>query len=180
LEALDSSNRVIYSGDTTASIIGGEITELQINLYPVVFLLKLDPMYQEVGESCTVDVKLYNVGSLFGISFRVEFDPSILLCTDAESGDFLGPLESTIFFSKVDTLRGYVAVGYSGIQGSGSGVSGSGTLARIWFKPVPGATGEDSLTFNEETLTFYDQDGENQGLRNTVYIHNAQVLVSAR
>ena len=181
LQALDASNNIIYSGDTTVSVIAGETTNLQINLYPEVFLLKFDPIYQEVVNDSVfnVEVRLYNVDSLFSTSFRVEFDSSVLFCTDVESGDFLGS-SSTIFFSVIDTVKGYVAVGYSLKQGNGSGVSGSGTLARLHFK-IRKQAGESpnlaDLIFNEETLAFYDPYGERKDWKDSLYIHNAQVLI---
>ena len=182
LQALDASGKVIYSGDTTASVIAGETTKLQIDLYPEVFLLKLDPIYQQVESDSffNIDVKLYKIDDLFGISFRVEFDPAILLCTNVEPGDLLGPAEYTIFFSKVDSLAGYVAVGYSRVQGTASTASESGRLATLFFKPRQEAReSSDSvaLTFNEQTLSFYDSEGERKDWRNSVYIHNAQVLI---
>lgn len=180
LQALDASGNIIYSGDTTASVIAGETTEMHINLYPKVFLLKLDPIYQEIADACTLAVKLYNRQNLFGVSFRVEFDPAILLCTNVEPGDFLQPSESTIFFHKVDSVQGYVAVGYSRTQGSAAGVFDCGTLATLFFRPRQEARDSpDSvdLTFNEQTLTFYDSDGEREDWRDSVYIHNAQVFI---
>jgi len=182
LQALDASNKVIYSGDTTASVIAGETTKLQIDLYPEVFLLKLDPVYQEVESDSffNINVKLYKIEDLFGISFRVEFDPAVLLCTNVEPGDFLGPAEHTIFFSKVDSLAGYVAVGYSRIQGTASTASESGRLATLFFKPRQEAReSPDSvaLTLNEQTLAFYDSNGARKDWRDSVYIHNAQVLI---
>lgn len=174
LEALDSSNTIIYRGVETANVIGGETTEVKIDLLPVVLLLRLSPIYQEVfsSNSLCVDVKLDSVKNLFGVSFRVEYDPAVLVCDSVSSGDFLG-LDSTIFFYKVDT--GYVAVGYTRIQGDTSGVSGSGTLARLYLraKAVEGTTlGE--LIFNRQTLAFYDPKGD---LKDKVYIHDAQVLI---
>lgn len=182
LEALDSFDLAIYRGVDTADVTGGDTTWVEINLYPVVFLLKLDPVYQEVYNDSlfNVDVKLYNVEDLFGISFRVEFDPAVLLCTDVEFGDFLGPSESTIFFSKVDSVKGYVAIGYSRIQGSVSGVSGNGRLATLYFKPKEEARESPTsvdLIFNEETLTFYDPYGERKDWKDSLYIHNAQVAI---
>ncbi|KPJ48845.1 hypothetical protein AMJ40_06775 [candidate division TA06 bacterium DG_26] len=182
LQALDASNNIIYSGETTASVIAGETTKVQIDLYPEVRLLKLDPVYQQVDSDSffNIDVKLYMIDDLFGISFRVEFDPAILLCTNVEPGDFLGPAESTIFFSKVDSLAGYVAVGYSRIQGTASTASESGRLATLFFKPRQEAReSPDSvaLTLNEQTLAFYDSNGARKDWRDSVYIHNAQVLI---
>jgi len=182
LEALDSTQTVIYKGADTAKVVGAEITEVKINLSPAVFLLKLDPVYQEVTklDAFFVDVKLYNVQNLFGIAFRVDFDSSVLFCTDVSSGDLLGSPDSTIFFSKVDTLKGYVACGYSQIQDAGRGVSGSGRLARLHFKARDNL-GENplfaNLAFNQETLSFYDLGGENPEWKDSVYIHNAQLLI---
>jgi hypothetical protein len=182
LEALDSSNTVIYRGDTTATVIGGQKTEVTINLFPAVFLLKLSPIYQEVSQfdSFFVDIKLYNVQDLFGISFRVESDPPVLFGAQVSPGGFLGSDDSTIFFSRVDTLEGYVAVSYTLIQGSASGVSGSGKLARIYFKSLLGEAEGNTLVnliFNYQTLTFYDPTGEREDWKKRVYIHNAQVLI---
>jgi hypothetical protein len=183
LEALDSTNTVIYQGDTTATVMGGQITQLEIKMFPAVFLLKISPVYQEVArfDSFFVEVKLYGALNLFGVSFRVECDPAALLAWQVSPGDFLGSPDSTIFFSKLDTLGGYVAIGYSKVRDSSYGVSGSGRLARIHFKSLAPQTKEDStlanVLFKRETLSFYDLDGENQDLKDSVYIHDAEVLI---
>jgi hypothetical protein len=183
LEALDSTDAVIYRGDTTVTVMGGQITQLEITLFPAVFLLKMSPVYQEVAQfdSFFVDVKLYGASNLFGVSFRVEYDPAALLAWQVSPGDFLGSPDSTIFFSKLDTLGGYVAIGYSKVQNSSYGVSGSGRLARIHFKSLAPQTKEESdlsnVVFKRETLTFYDLNGENQDLKDSVYIHEAEVLI---
>jgi hypothetical protein len=183
LEALDSTNTVIYRGDTTATVMGGQITQLGITLFPAVFLLKISPVYQEVArfDSFFVEVKLYGASNLFGVSFRVEYDPAALLAWQVSPGDFLGSPDSTIFFSKLDTLGGYAAIGYSKVQNSSYGVSGSGRLARIHFKSLAPQTKEDStlanVVFKRETLTFYDPNGDNQDLKDSVYIHDAEVLI---
>jgi hypothetical protein len=183
LEALDSSNAVIYRGDTTVTVMAGQITQLEITLQPVVFLLKISPLYQEVAQldSFFVDAKLYRASNLLGVSFRVEYDPAALLAWQVSPGDFLGSPDSTIFFSKIDTTGGYVAVGYSKVGDGSYGVSGNGRLARIHFKSLEPQTKEDSilanLVFNHETLTFYDLVGENKDLKDSVYIHNAEVLI---
>ena len=184
LEALDSSKNPIYRGSTIASVVGGQTNQVNIKLSPVVFLLKLDPVYQKISNSepFVLEVKLYNVEDLFGISFRVEFDTASLICTEVSSGDFLGSSDSTIFFSKADTLKGYVAVGYSKIQGNGSGVSGDGVLARIYFraKEVPGENPFGvNLVFNTETLCFYDPAGERPEWKDSLYIHNAQIWLQS-
>jgi hypothetical protein len=183
LEALDSTNTVIYRGDTTANVMGGQITQLEITLQPVVFLLKISPLYQEVAQldSFFVDIKIYGASNLFGVSFRVEYDPAALSAWQVSPGDFLGSPDSTIFFSKLDSLGGYAAIGHSKVQNSSYGVSGSGSLARVHFRSLATQTKEDStlanVIFNHETLTFYDLNGENQDLKDSVYIHDAEVLI---
>jgi hypothetical protein len=182
VEALDEQGKVVYRGDTTVTVIGGSTTRLSISLAPEVFLLKLSPTYNEVDrfQTFVLDVKLYNVqefaDDLFGISFRVEFDPEHLYCTGADSGGFLGPPDPTFFYGRIDSLVGYVAVGYTKIYGSSYSVSDSGTLATINFEArVTDAV--VNLIINKETLTLYDSVGEREDWKESVYVHNAQVLI---
>ena len=66
----------IMSGDTTISIEGGKYYDLAINLRPTFALMLLTPPWvvKKVGDTFTVDVVLYNVPNVAGVTFRVDYD----------------------------------------------------------------------------------------------------------
>ncbi|MFQ6008212.1 MAG: hypothetical protein ACE5K8_04595, partial [Candidatus Zixiibacteriota bacterium] len=75
--ALDAASQVIiYRGEDTIDIAADAVVNLTINLYPQVDLIKLSPRFRSVDANSifTEDVKVFNIDSLYGISFRIHFD----------------------------------------------------------------------------------------------------------
>lgn len=160
LEAKNSSGRTLYKGSASAKVAAGTTTTINITLVPAVLMIKMTPRYQSVhkDESFNLSVGVYNVDSLFGASFRIEFDNSRLryIGTNLPSPPgILGPQDAVIFF---DTSGSdYVAVAitkkYPAIP-----ESGSGALAQLQFRAI--STGTAKLTFAQKTLSLVDQDGK--------------------
>jgi hypothetical protein len=90
VQARDQSNRLIYRGSTVVDVEPGQSIELTINLYPVVPLVKLSPRFQEVDPNspCTVDVKVFRIRDLYGVSFRIHYD-GLLVYPDSGSFSLL-------------------------------------------------------------------------------------------
>ncbi len=63
LAALDAEGGVIYAGETTATIIGSEHTEIDVELLPIVRMIKLSP-YHDAADVCgriTSTLEFFNV-----------------------------------------------------------------------------------------------------------------------
>ena len=117
-------------------------------------MLKVNPLFQSVptGDLRFFDIYVYRVQNLFGASFRIEFNNTIIAPGDVQVGDFLGP-------DAVSTIRidsNFVAVALTLTQGQPA-VSGSGWLARIFFDPLEQGTSQ--LNFNPTTATLTDPTG---------------------
>lgn len=175
LNAYDSSGRLLYSGNATADVGLGSDIEVNIQMVPQVLMLKVDPLFQQGATNATspyyFDVYVYNVEDLFGASFRIEYSPEVISPTSVEIGDFLG--DQPISFVRMDT--DYVAVGITRIQGQ-AGVSGSGHLARVYFTAINDGTSD--LSFNPETVSLGDPDGNPVNGFSTLALEWGQVLVA--
>ena len=115
-EARDFQQGLIFSGSTTAKLIADVVNNVLVDLSPVVPLMKSTPRYNKVlgsdQSTHTVDIKIFNVDSLFGVSFRIFYDPAFILFTGARLDTSQDPA-SVIFFETeaVDSLgRSYKAI----------------------------------------------------------------------
>jgi hypothetical protein len=70
---------ILYQGDQTIDVVAGAPITLDLVLSPVVPMLNITPHYQsyQMGDSFYVDVNVFNVDSLAGISlnFAINFSP---------------------------------------------------------------------------------------------------------
>ncbi|HUU46888.1 MAG TPA: cohesin domain-containing protein [Acidobacteriota bacterium] len=147
LRAFGADGRLLYIGSAgPMNVPSGAPVRVEILLEPAILMLRPGPMYQEsrLGSSGTVTVyvDVHKVDSLFGASFRLTWDPSILQLRNAVEGDFLQNSEAeipTIFFVETNNELGFAACG---VTRGGSpnvfipGVSGSGCLATFQFDKV--------------------------------------------
>lgn len=121
-EARDFSAGLIFRGDTTISLAPDVINSVVINLSPVVPLMKSTPRYNRIlgsdQNTHTLDFKIFNVDSLYGVSFRIYYDPAYVIFTGARLDSSHNPA-NVIFFETdaVDsTGRSYKAVTISQTQ----------------------------------------------------------------
>lgn len=154
VQARDQSNRLIYRGSTTVDVVPGETIDLTINLYPVVPLVKLSPRFQEVdpGSPCSVDVKVFRIRDLYGISFRIHYD-SLIYPDSAVLASDLDP--NLIFFEIIDSIPQVYAITVSQIDQSTPIVDrdGNASLARVFFTTNPEVSGIAQLTVEGTGLT---------------------------
>ena len=161
MEASDSSGRVIYFGADTVTIGQGLDQAVNIVLKPVILLMRLSPLYQEVeiGSQGSISVYIFNVDSLFGVAFRLLYDPEMIRIDGSDAGDFLG---SDIIILPPEKEDNYYAVGYtrkrSEIYGR-IGVSGNGLLATIHFTPLISGTSNITIAL-EPALIKPDPDAD--------------------
>lgn len=75
LEAFDARGTRLYYGDTLVDIAPASVTELTINMYPQVSLVRLSPGYHRVFADSTfaVDIKACNIADLYGMSLRLNW-----------------------------------------------------------------------------------------------------------
>jgi len=160
LEAKNSGGKTLYSGSDSANVEAGKTATINITLVPAVLMIKMTPRYQDAqqNEIVNLNIEVYHVDSLFGASFRIEFDSNQLeyLSTDFPGQQaIMGTPESVIFFDTSGT--DYVAVSITRMYPD-TMVSGSGALAQLRFRAIsPGTT---KLTFAPTTLRLVQKDGQ--------------------
>jgi hypothetical protein len=150
MEARDASERILYAGADTADVGSGLDQQVHILLKPVILLMRLSPLYQEVsvGGQGDLGVYIHNVDSLYGAAFRIEFDPNLIQIDGASAGNFLDGAGDILFFTKSVAEEGYYAIGISRTRpesGDRVGVSGSGELANIKFTALSPSEAEIRL-----------------------------------
>ncbi len=161
LEAKSSGGRTLYSGSTSAKVEAGKTDTINIELMPAVLMLRMSPRYQQVNMDNTISlsVDIYNADSLFGASFRIEFDNSRLQYLGASLPSppgILGEPDAVIFFDTSGT--NYVAVSITRMYPD-TMVSGNGALAQLHFRAV--SAGTTTLTFVADSLRLIKNDGKN-------------------
>ncbi len=175
--AFDEDDVELYRGQRTIDVLGGQINELIIDLEPQVPMIKVTPIYRRVNtiENVFVQVRAYNIDSLFGVSFRLEFDSTLLSIESSEAGDFFEGSDPIYF----ELLRAnYIAVGYT-LRGTQQpqGVSGDGSLVELLLTPL--AAGNSPLTVSRETLQLVDWRGELLPATGVLYIEDGEVQIDA-
>jgi len=130
--ALDETDRIIYRGDTVINVRAGTTIELTMYLYPQVPLIKLSPRYQQVNINSPffVDVKVYEIDSLYGITFRVYYEGLLVNPDSAKPADTRWYLSDSINTDS-NFYEIYVSAGdqVNPIVDD----SGNATLARVYF-----------------------------------------------
>jgi hypothetical protein len=100
-EATDAQAGLIFYGVTSTILEPDIINNVFINLSPVVPLMKFTPRnFEIIGTDSSAkpfDVKIFNVDSLYGISFRVRYDPNYLRAVNATLHPSQNP-SNVIFF----------------------------------------------------------------------------------
>ena len=101
-EALDmQASTVIFRGSANATLVADVVNDVLIELSPVVPLMKLTPRFHNILSADTAtqifDVKIFNVDSLYGVSFRVRYDQTYLIAVSATLDSNYNPSE-VIFF----------------------------------------------------------------------------------
>lgn len=183
LRALNSSGLVLYEGrEGPRQVQAGTTLPLSILLRPAVLMLRASPLFQEVETAgqglIDVHVDVYNVDSLFGASFRLRYDTTILDFVSVTEGSFLrgsGPTVPTLSLLLKDSAD-IVAYSVTRVRQAGNpslGISTTttpGRLASLKFSKK--AVGTSSITF-EPTAQLVDHNG--RFVRN----HASLVLESA-
>lgn len=177
MTAIDIEGTALFEGSEVATVEFGAVATVDIFMEPVVPMIRVTPRFVQVGgtqEVGQVDVNIHNVDNLFGVSFRIEFDSSVVQVGDVTAGSIFDP-DQTIFFSRHE--GDYVAVSHT-LQGTQSpqGVDGGGTVAI--FNLLPGSSlGSTELVINPETVRLIDWEGNELPATGRLYIENGEVEV---
>lgn len=136
VRALDETERTIYQGDTTLDIEAGTAIVLNISLYPQVPLVKLSPRFLQVPPDTTfaLDLKVFNIDSLYGISLKIYFGNYVVRPDSAIAGPNLDP--RLIYLNQLDYDSGFYAFAIRQIDEISPIVvdgEGNDTLARVFF-----------------------------------------------
>ena len=182
LRALNGAGLVLYEGRVgPRQVQPGATLQLTILLRPAVLMLRAGPLYQEIElpgqELIDVFVDIYNVDSLFGVAFRVHYDPTILEFVSVTEGPFLNdsasvPTLAVLLKDSADFVAYSVTrLSQSSFQvpGASTGADG-GRLATLRFSKK--RVGTSSITF-ESTAQLLDPNGR------LVRNHASLVLESA-
>ena len=178
VEALDETGRVIYRGSTTVDVEPGETIDLTINLYPVVPLVKLSPRFLQVPADTTfaLDVKVFNIDSLYSIAFRVYF-PSYLLGVDsAILGRNLDP--NLFLFDTTGLDTGFYAITPFGSAPPIVDQNGNATLATIFFSTFYPETDADTAKLTIKPTALLKPNGDSIFV-DSVFIDSSLIEVQA-
>ena len=95
------------------------------------------PTSVRVGEDVRIDIVVENVDRAQGVQADITFTPDILQYQRVEEGDFLnrGGTEATAFMDEINTEVPGEITGLEIIK-AGTGVSGNGTIASMYFKAI--------------------------------------------
>ena len=153
--------RVIYRGQTTASVQPGVATTLSISLAVVAPMIKLSPTHTTLmGDDLLVlDLRVYNIPQLTWLSTSIRWDyqqfgddPPVIFT------DWSGDWVEADYVTEGSFLNMAVQ-DTSGVMLTNAG--GDGVIARIILRPIiPVGLGSVSATIDFESLSMSTKDGQ--------------------
>ena len=111
-------------------------------------IVSIDPASNTVtaGSSFFLDIDITGVSDLFGFSFDLSYDPTLLAFNQITEGSVL-PAAGATFFSEGDSsVSGGITNIFDVVLGAVPGANGGGTLARINFTALGAGTSTVSLS----------------------------------
>lgn len=132
--------------DSSLDISPWSATQTIINILPAILSIEPKIINVHTNQNFTVRVEIDKVAGLYGTSFDIVFDPSLLQGVDIIEGNFLNQNGlQTAFLRTIDNKNGRIIIGISRLEKVG-GVDGSGILCSIIFKPK--GAGTTTLSFD--------------------------------
>ncbi|HEX2898048.1 MAG TPA: hypothetical protein VHP63_08380 [candidate division Zixibacteria bacterium] len=183
-EARDMQVGVIFSGSTNAVLEADIVNNVSIDLSPAVPLMKFTPRHLDVvgtdTSAHTFDIKIFNVDSLYGVSFRVRYNSAYLRAINAKLDTSQNASQTLFFqFDSVDANGPYKAIAVTGISPANGIVdaNGDGVLCNIDFALVQPFTAADStmLLIEPTGMTHQNQSNIPTGI---LYNDDAFVRIS--
>ncbi len=148
---------VIYSGTTIMNLIANDTTPVLISLSPVVPLLKFTPrrIVRPPLDTFSMDVKMFNIAGLYGVSFKVRYVTDFLTLDSAVLDPSL-PLADIIFFQadSVDAFGVYKAISitHTVTDSSIASTAGDAVLAKLFFSTT-------FFTLPDSTTVIFEPSG---------------------
>lgn len=180
-EARDMQAGLIFSGSTTAILEADIVNNVFIDLSPVVPLMKFTPRHLDVvgtdTSAHTFDIKIFNVDSLYGVSFRVRYDAFYMRVLNAKLDTSQNASQTLFFqFDSVDANGPYKAITVTGINPANGIVdaNGDGVLCNIDFALGQTFTAADSTLLQIEPTGMFHQ---NQSAIPTGILYNDDAFV---
>lgn len=137
----------------TCTGAGGSATKsvtVSVGAAPVIVAnsIALQPSSPSVllGNEIRVDIVASNLSSLAGIQASINYNPAVLRYERAQEGTFLkqGNVQ-TLFLDTIDTTTSGIIKNIAVVR-IGSGASGSGIIASIYFRTISGGISDLKLT----------------------------------
>lgn len=137
----------------TCTSAGGSATKsvtVSVGAAPVTVAnsIALQPSSPSVllGNEVRVDIVANNISSLAGIQASISYNPAVLRYERAQEGTFLkqGNVQ-TLFLDTIDTTTSGIIKNIAVVR-IGSGASGSGIIASIYFRTISGGISDLKLT----------------------------------
>ena len=146
LEGLDAVGIVIYRGSAIIDVVAGQITDVEIELLPVVKLIRTSPKFLETefGTQFSSEIELYNLDGLTQIGLTIAFDKATLQLDSVSMGSGL-PSGSNLAYSTDSSGRLVVNVSHNAtiVDSSGNAV-----LAQIYFRGTNSNLCKDSTVID--------------------------------
>ncbi|MGH8014816.1 MAG: hypothetical protein ACREBV_01345 [Candidatus Zixiibacteriota bacterium] len=184
-EALDPQLGVIFRGTAIVVLEPEIINEVFISLSPVVPMMKFTPHYIDIigtdTSAHTFEVKIFNIDSLYGVSFRVRYDPNYLIAINATLDASQNP-SSVIFFQadSADAFGSYKAITVTETDSTNANAivdtDGDGVLCNIRFVLERPFTLADSTLLQIQPTGLTHQNGT--FLSTAIYTEDAFVRIS--
>jgi len=169
-----SADDVEYEGsELVESIDPGTAITLDLHLEQVSLVLKITPEEQtvEVGDTFETEIVIEHVKELFGYSFELEYDESILTPTEVTNGDLLG--DDALFLYQIDP--GILSIGATRRAGTGE-KNGSGTVAQVTFQALTLGETEIKVVRNDD-FALHKEDGTDVDKFPEIVVKDARVSV---
>jgi hypothetical protein len=130
---LEGMNGKIIIGACLLAVLVTVVVAYVILTSPSETLLYVDPqtVYGTNGQNVTISIKISNVVDLYGWTFKLEWNASLLDWVSFDEGTFFKSA-GTPFLTYNTTDQSLVV--YCTLEGKIPGVNGTGTLAIIGFK----------------------------------------------
>lgn len=163
--ALDAQLGLIFSGTTNAHLEFGTSNNVFIALSPVVPLMKFTPRHLDLlgtdSSAHNFDVKIFNVDSLYGVAFKVRYNPNYFRVVDARLDISQNAASVILFqFDSFDSVGLYKAITVTGTDPANGivDVNGDGVLVNVRFALLKTFASADSTTLRLEPTGMTHQD----------------------
>ena len=170
VHALDSQNRVVYSGSTTVNIQPDQNNTVLLQLLPAVPMIKLSPYWAQtqIASQFRSRLELYNIAKFRSGDFLIAFDREVIRFDSIRSSSGAwGDLEA------ISTMPGADLFFSVTRQGDEDAVPlNSPALVDLWFTAL--AAGTADLT--PSTNRMVDNDGAIAELTNPSFVADGQTI----